>query len=119
MAVKVMLNHSGKEYFHVPVTGLPSDWVGADGNMQIRFPPATGWTDMEWAVLDSTTGLWTVWDGATGLPTHSRVLIGGPDSSGATIALALGSATPEMKLSSAPEVIIRTSPAVVVVFSSW
>ena len=118
MATKVMLNHSGKEYFHVPVTGLPSDWVGADGEMQIRFPPSSTWVAMEWVVLDSSTGLWSVWDGVTGLPTHSRVLIGGPDTSGATISLALGSFIPEMKLTDAPEVVIRTSPAVVVVFSS-
>jgi hypothetical protein len=118
MATKVMLNHAGKEYFHVPVTGLPSDWAGGDGEMQIRFPPSSTWVAMEWCLQDPTTGLWSTWDGHTGLPTHSRVLIGGPDSSGATITLALGSFIPEMKLSDDPEVIIRTSPVVVVVFSS-
>lgn len=113
--VKIKLNHAGQEYFHVPISGLPSDWVGANGNMAIRFPPASDWADMEWVIQDPTTGLWSVWDGITGLPTHSRVLIGGPDSSTPTIGLTLGAFIPEMKLDSDPEVIIRTSPAVVVV----
>ena len=116
---KLMLNHAGKEYLHFPVTGLPSNWVGASGAMMIRFPPSVTWVAMEWAIQNATTGLWSVWNGVTGLPTHARVLLAGPDATaGGTVVLGLGSFMPELMLASAPEVIVRTSPAVVVVFSS-
>lgn len=115
MASKVMLNHAAKEYLHFPVSGLPIGF----GAMLIRFPPSATWVAMEWAVLDAATGLWSVWNGVTGLPTHARVLIAGPDATaGGTVVLALGSFMPEVQLASAPEVIVRTSPSVVVVFSS-
>jgi hypothetical protein len=111
VAVKVKLNHAGREYLHYPVTGLPSTF----GALQVRFPPATDWVTMDWVI--TTAGVWSVWDGHTGLPTHARVLVAGPDvGEGGGVVLATGSSTiPELRLDSDPEVIIRTSPAVILV----
>jgi len=115
MAVKVTLNHAGREYLHFPVTGLP---VGLTGQMEILFPPATAWVAMEW--VTQTAGVWSVWDGVTGLPTHARILVAGPDvaASGAVVLAASSATTPDLRLTSAPEVIVRASPAVIIVSST-
>jgi hypothetical protein len=117
--VKLKLDHAGREYFHFPVSGLPATLVGV---LQILFPPATNWVDMEWVVSDGTTPnpVWSVWDGITGLPTHVRILVAGPDvGSAGGVVLAAGSTTiPKFRLASDPEVIIRTSPASIVVSSA-
>jgi hypothetical protein len=114
MAGKLNLDRAGREYFHFPASGLPATLTG---EMEALFPPATSWVAMEWVI--STAGVWSVWDGATGLPTHARILVAGPDvgSSGGVV-LAAGSTTiPKFRLASDPEVIIRTSPASIVVSS--
>jgi len=114
MAVKLNLDHAGREYFHFPVSGLPAFPSG----MEALFPPATAWVAMEWVIV--TDGVWSVWDGVTGLPTHARILVAGPDAtSGADVILAAGSTTiPKFRLASDPEIIIRTSPAMIVVSSA-
>jgi len=114
MAVKLKLDHAGREYFHYPVSGLPADLTGG---MEALFPPATTWVAMEWVII--TAGVWSVWDGVTGLPTHARILVAGPDvgSSGGVVLAAGSSTTPKFRLASDPEVIIRTSPASIVVSS--
>lgn len=115
MTVKVKINHAGREYLHWPVSGLPA---GFTGNMEILFPPATAWVAMVWVI--NTGGVWSVWNGATGLPTHARVLVAGPDApAGADVVLTAGSSTlPDLRLASAPEIIVRTSPAIIVVSSA-
>jgi hypothetical protein len=115
MAVKLKLDHAGREYFHFPASGLPADLTG---EMEALFPPATSWVAMEWVI--NTAGVWSVWDGHTGLPTHARILVAGPDASGGgDVVLAAGSSTtPKFRLTSDPEIIIRTSPASIVVSST-
>lgn len=109
---KLKLKHEAREYLHFPVFEVPPDLTG---NLEIRFPPDTEWTPMEWVTL--VARVWSVWDGITGLPTHARVLVAGPDIDPAGgIALPLGdNSRPEMRLASNPEVIIRTSTVTVVV----
>ncbi|MGV8972713.1 MAG: hypothetical protein ACOH10_10360 [Rhodoglobus sp.] len=106
------LNHEGREYLHFPVSHLPANIAGG---MEIRFPPATAWTPTEWVTVDGD--VWSVWDGVSGLPSHIRVLVSGPDiDAGTGIGLVLGkNGPPETRLTSAPEVIIRTSPTSVTV----
>lgn len=115
MAVKLKLDYEGREYFHYPVSGLPATLTG---EMEVLFPPATDWVAMEWVI--TTAGVWSVWDGATGLPTHARILVAGPDvgSSGGVVLAAGSSTTPKFRLTSDPEVIIRTSLASIVVSST-
>ena len=114
MTVKLKLDHAGREYFHLPVSGLPASPSG----MEALFPLATVWWPMEWVI--TTAGVWSVWDGVTGLPTHARILVAGPDvgSSGGVVLAAGSSTTPKFRLASDPEVIIRTSPASIVVSSA-
>ena len=113
-AVRLNLDHAGMEYFHFPVSGLPASPSG----MEALFPPATAWVAMQWVI--TTDGVWSVWDGVTGLPTHARILVAGPDAgAGADVVLPAGSSTiPKFRLASAPEIIIRTSPASIVVSSA-
>lgn len=114
MTVKVKLNHEGREYLHYPVSGLPVDFTDSE-SMEIQFPPSTDWVEMDWVIL--TDGLWSVWDGVTGLPTHARILLAGPDYSGSTggVILPSGTTIPELRFLSDPEVIIRTSPVAIVI----
>jgi hypothetical protein len=116
MAVKLKLDHAGREYFHFPVSGLSGD-LDLSGGIEALLPPATSWEAMEWVI--STAGVWSVWDGVTGLPTHARILLAGPDvgSSGGVVLPAGSTTTPKFRLASDPQVIIRTSPASIVVSS--
>lgn len=116
MTVKLNLDAAGREYIKFPVTSLPV--IG--GPMEINFPPALTWVAMEWVTQNAVTGAWSVWDGVTGLPTHARILVSGPNApAGASVVLAAGtSTTPKLRLTSAPEVIVRTSLAVIVVSSA-
>ena len=113
-AVRLNLDRAGMEYFHFPVSGLPA----SPGGMEALFPPATAWVAMQWVI--TTAGVWSVWDGVTGLPTHARILVAGPDAgAGADVVLPAGSSTiPKLRLASVPEIIIRTSPASIVVSSA-
>jgi len=119
--VKFKLDHAGREYFHFPVSGLPG---GLSGGGEMLFPPATTWEAMEWVIStnpgDPANGVWSVWDGITGLPTHARILVAGPDvGSVGGVVLAAGSTTiPKFRLASNPEVIIRPSPASIVISST-
>jgi hypothetical protein len=121
MAVKLKLDHAGREYYHFPVSSLPAD---LSGGMEVLFPPATSWVAADWVVSsnpgDPANGVWSVWDGVTGLPTHVRILVAGPDAggSGGTV-LAAGSTTiPKFQLVSDPQIFIRPSPASIVVSSA-
>jgi hypothetical protein len=115
MAVRVKLNLAGREYLHFPVSGLPSP---VTGHMEIRFPPSATWVEMDW-VVETNDGSFSVWNGI-GAPTHVRVLVAGPNvgSVGGVVLAAGSSTTPQLRLTSAPEVIIRTSPAVILVSSA-
>ena len=119
--VKFKLDHAGREYFHFPVSSLPADLTGG---MEALYPPATSWEATDWAISsnpgDPSNGVWSVWDGVTGLPTHARILVAGPDAgAGADVVLPAGSSTiPKLRLASVPEIIIRTSPASIVVSSA-
>ena len=119
MPVKVKLNKEGREYLHYPVSGLPVDLTLSE-IMEIRLNPAPEWVDMEWVNTSNpsnpTIGLWSVWNGITGLPTHARVLLAGPNA-GVTngVILPLGTTIAELRLLSNPEVVIRDSPVVIVV----
>lgn len=131
MAVKVKLNlnFAGREYLHFPVSGLPPTPLGEP---QINFPGLTplwgglpptwtgGWFPMDWVV--QADGVWSLWDTVTGLPTHARVLVGGPDPDlpvvPLCVTLPVGTASFELRLVSDVEVIIRTSPTVIVVSPS-
>jgi hypothetical protein len=121
MTVKLKLDHAGREYFHYPVSSLPGD---LSGGMEALFPPATSWVAADWAISsnpgDPANGVWSVWDGVTGLPTHVRILVAGPDvgSSGGVVLAAGSTTTPKFRLISDPEVIIRTSLASIVVSSA-
>jgi len=119
--VKFKLDHAGREYFHFPVSSLPADLTGG---MEALYPPATSWEATEWAISsnpgDPANGVWSVWDGITGLPTHVRILVAGPDvgSTGGVVLAAGSTTTPKFRLASDPEVIIRTSPVSIVVSST-
>lgn len=114
MVVKVKLSHEGREYLHFPVSGLPDP---LEGPMEILFPPSTDWVEMEWVI--SVDEVWEVWDGVTGLPTHARILVAGPDVDvGSGVALASGTTLPQLRLTSDPEIIVRVSPASIVVSST-
>lgn len=117
MAIKVKLNHAGREYLHYPVSNLPPNFTET---MQIRFPPATIWETMEWVIQNQTTKIWSVWDTITGLPTHARILIAGPNVGNAGgVVLPIGDGTtPEFRFINNPEVIIRPSPVVIVIVGS-
>lgn len=119
MTIKVKLKSTGREYLHYPVSGLPTDLTDSE-IMEIIFPPETNWVEMEWVINSNPAnlalGLWSVWDGVTDLPTHSRILLAGPDA-GFTegVILPMGSTYPDLRFLSSPEVIVRDSPVVIVV----
>jgi hypothetical protein len=90
------LARDGVEYAHWTISGLPDTAIPTP-----EVYLAGRWHPMEWA--EATDAGWVV-----------RVLVAGPDvQTGTAVALPLGRTVPRIRLTDAPEAIVRDSTAAI------